>query len=137
METEFVPLNYELSYVLWSILLLVIYILAQAITGLGELGLPYLAGPRDENRTLKGAIAGRCRRALSNYLETWPAFAVLAVVLTISGRTDALSATGAALWFWSRVAYLPVYAFGVPWLRTFVWGISVTGLILMLISAIS
>jgi uncharacterized MAPEG superfamily protein len=136
MEEAVVPLNYELTYVVWSVVLLIVYIVAQAVTGAGELGLPYLAGARDENRSVKGATAGRLRRALANYLETWPAFAILAIVLTVTGRTDGLSATGAALWFWARVAYLPVYALGIPWLRTLVWAVSIVGLVLMLLAVL-
>ena len=32
-----------------------------------------------------------------------------------------MSALGAQIYFWSRVAYVPVYAFGIPFIRTLLW----------------
>ena len=42
-----------------------------------------------------------------------------------------LKAWGAALYFWARVAYIPLYAFGVPYIRSLVWLVSLAGLILI------
>jgi len=36
------------------------------------------------------------------------------------------------LYFWARVAYVPLYAAGVPYLRTLVWTISLIGLVMVL-----
>ncbi|MBU6247381.1 MAG: MAPEG family protein, partial [Xanthomonadaceae bacterium] len=41
-------------------------------------------------------------------------------------------ALGAQLYLWARVAYLPVYAAGIPYLRSAVWGVSMVGLLLVL-----
>jgi uncharacterized MAPEG superfamily protein len=38
---------------------------------------------------------------------------------------------GAELFFWSRLAYIPVYYAGIPYLRTAIYFISVTGLAMM------
>ena len=35
---------------------------------------------------------------------------------------------GAGLFFWARVAYIPIYLIGVAYLRTAVWLVSVVGL---------
>ena len=48
------------------------------------------------------------------------------------GKSNATSALGAQLYFWARVAYVPLYAAGVPYLRTLVWTISLIGLVMVL-----
>lgn len=49
-------------------------------------------------------------------------------------RGDAASALGAQLYFWARLAYVPVYAAGIPYLRTLVWVVSIVGIILLLVA---
>ena len=50
----------------------------------------------------------------------------------MSGKAGGLGATGAVIWFWARVVYVPVFAAGIPVLRTLVWTVSVIGLVMML-----
>jgi len=42
-----------------------------------------------------------------------------------------MTALGAQLFFWARLAYAPIYVAGPPWLRTGVWGVSIIGLVLI------
>jgi uncharacterized MAPEG superfamily protein len=44
------------------------------------------------------------------------------------------SRTGASLYFWARVLYLPLYAFGVPLFRSIVWNVAALGIALLLIA---
>lgn len=116
-----------------SVILLIVQILLQAQTALPELGLDYAVGPRDESRPIKSTIAGRARRALANLLETYPGFIALAVALVLSGKAGGLGATGAWIWLIARVVYIPLYLFGIPLVRSLCWGVSILGLVLMLI----
>jgi uncharacterized MAPEG superfamily protein len=80
-------------------------------------------------------VAERLGRAQANLYETLPLFiaAVLGLhALEISTPTTVL---GAQLWFWGRVAYVPLYGFGVRMLRSLVWIVSFFGLV-MLIAAL-
>ena len=43
---------------------------------------------------------------------------------------------GCQLYFWGRVAYLPLYAFGVPYVRSLVWLASAAGLIIVIASVL-
>ena len=43
------------------------------------------------------------------------------------------AATGAVVWIVARVVYVPLYALGIPVLRTLAWTISVVGLVMMLV----
>ena len=80
-------------------------------------------------------VAGRLERAFANFRETFPFFAALVVVDYLGGRLGDLTAYGAALYVASRALYIPLYAFGVPYLRSLVWVASMVG-ILALLSAL-
>ncbi|QDC01439.1 MAPEG family protein [Mesorhizobium sp. 8] len=114
----------------WSVVLLLVQIILQAISTY-DLG-PYLLGPRDDNRQSGNVWAGRLKRALENLLETYPAFVALALALAVTGKTGGIAATGAWIWLIARIVYVPLYAFGVPAVRTLAWCVSVVGLVMML-----
>ena len=121
----------EISVLGWSVVLLLAQVLLQAVSTY-DLG-PYLLGPRDDNRQSGNVMAGRLKRALENLLETYPAFVALALALAVTGKTGGIAATGAWVWLIARVVYVPLYAFGVPAVRTLAWVVSVVGLLMMLV----
>ena len=122
----------ELSVLGWSVVLLLLQVVAQA-TAASDLGPTYLFSPRDEHRESRSVIAGRLARALNNLLETYPAFVALALGLIVAGKTGGLGATGAWVWIVARVLYVFIYATGIPVVRTLVWLVSIIGLLLMLV----
>lgn len=122
-----------LSLIVASVALLFVHIGAQAIAATRELGSAWNAGPRDEGAKLQGVVAGRTERALRNYLETYPAFAVLAAALVASGRIDGIGFIGGAVWLIARVVYIPLYLAGIPYWRTLVWLAGAVGLAMMAI----
>lgn len=122
-----------LSLIVASVALLFVHIGAQVIVGTSELGSAWNAGPRDEGVKPLGVAAGRAERALRNYLETYPAFAVLAGALVASGRIDGIGFMGGAVWLIARIIYLPLYLAGIPYWRTLVWLAAALGLALMAI----
>lgn len=130
METG--VLSTELSYLAWSVVLLLVHVVAQASWLTKDGGLTYAASARDGEVPIS-VVTDRLTRALRNFLETYGGFIALALALHVTGKAGGLGATGAALWFWARVAYIPAYAFGIPFLRTVIWTISVIGLVLMLV----
>ena len=62
--------------------------------------------------------AQRNIRAHDNAVENLIIFAVLVIVLEISGANTPLTATAAMVYFLSRVAHVIVYTLAIPWLRT-------------------
>lgn len=116
----------------WSAVLLLVTIVAQATAG-ADRGPGYLMSARDEARESRSVIAARLSRAVRNMLETYPAFIAIIVALVVTGKTGGLAATGALLWLAARVVYVPVYAAGIPVVRTLVWLASILGLVLMLV----
>jgi uncharacterized MAPEG superfamily protein len=123
----------ELKLLAWSVVLLLVHIVLQAATSSSELGLPYAMSPRDEGHQPRSVYAGRSGRALRNLLETYPAFAGLALALVVSGKTGGIGAIGAEIYLAARVLYLIVYAAGVSVLRTLLWGLSIIGLVMMVV----
>lgn len=128
---EAVASSTEIAVLGWSVVLLLVQIILQA-TSTYDLG-PYLLGPRDDQRQSKNPFAGRLKRALENLIETYPAFVALALALAVTGKTGGIAATGALVWLIARVVYVPLYAFGVPAVRTLAWCVSVVGLVMMLV----
>jgi uncharacterized MAPEG superfamily protein len=76
-------------------------------------------------------LAGRAERTARNTAENFMFFAVIALVAHVAGRTSARLDTGAELFFWSRLVFIPVYYVGIIYLRTAVWIVGIVGLAMM------
>jgi len=120
----------------WSVVLLIVHILLQAMTATKELGASWNAGPRDEGLKPKGALAGRAERASANFRETYPAFIALALALVLKGDIAGFGIWGAWLWFVGRIIYIPLYLAGIPYIRSLVWIGSLAGLALMFVALV-
>jgi uncharacterized MAPEG superfamily protein len=59
-------------------------------------------------------------------------FAAMAIAVVLTQRNDAHTALGAEVYFWARLAYLPIYLIGIPYLRTAVYAVSLWGLLQLL-----
>ena len=117
---------------LWlSAALGIVYLLAAALASVAARGMPWALGPRDDWPAI-GKTGARLDRAWRNFLETFPLFAAAILVEASAGHGSALAPLGAQLYFWGRVAFLPVYALGLPVVRTLVWTVSLVGIVLVL-----
>jgi uncharacterized MAPEG superfamily protein len=122
---------------LWaSVLLGSLYLLAAVIPSVLTRGLPWAAGPRDEPGAALGKIAGRLDRAWKNFVETFPLFVAAILVEAQVPQDSDVAGLGAQLYFWGRVAFLPLYASGVPFLRTAAWSVSLAGILMVLLAAL-
>jgi len=123
-------MSMEMKLLVWSAALAFIQMLIAVTGAFLQVGLPKLAGNRDDMPTLKG-WAGRADRAYRNMMHGLLLFAVLVLAAQMGGKLGATTALGAQLFFWGRVAYAVVYLVGLPWIRTGVWAVSVVGLVLI------
>ncbi|MBV9824967.1 MAG: MAPEG family protein [Alphaproteobacteria bacterium] len=123
-------MSLELTMLVWSVALTFVQMLVAAVGASRTVGLPTLAGNRDQLPAITG-WAGRARRAHVNMLESLVLFAALVLVAEITNRNNYMTGLGVQLFFWARLVYALVYIAGIPWVRTAVWGVSVIGLILI------
>ena len=124
----------ELIYLSATLILAVVQIFLPAAGRTAQYGAKWNAGARDGDMPPVSPVTGRLERAQANLYETLPLFIGAVLVAHVIGVQDTLTLWGAALYFWARVVYVPLYAFGVPYLRTVVFLVSLVGL-LMLIAA--
>ena len=115
-----------------TLILALVQIGAAGMARTAELGGKWNAGPRDGETPPPGRLAGRLMRAQANLFETLPLFAAAVIMAHIAGKDGTLTALGAHLYFFGRLVYLPLYAFGVPYIRSLVWLIAAGGLLLVI-----
>ncbi|MDP3368303.1 MAG: MAPEG family protein [Brevundimonas sp.] len=100
-----------------------------------ELGLKWNAGPRDGETPAPGRLAGRLIRAQANLFETLPIFAAAVIMAHIAGKDgQMLTLVGTHLYFFGRLAYLPLYALGTPYVRTLAWAVAFAGLVMVIVA---
>ena len=125
----------ELVYLVWSAALTLV-LAAIAVSGATlEVGLPRLAGNRENMPEMPG-WAGRAARAHRNMLENLVLFAILVFAARIANVSNAMTLLGAQLFFFGRVAHAALYLAGIPWLRTGAWVVSVIGLLLIFLQLV-
>ena len=98
-----------------------------------QYGTRWNMGPRDDIMPPLEPLPGRLDRARANFLETFPFFAAAVLIAHAAGREGMLTGLGVQLYFWARVVYLPLYAFGTPRIRTLVWIVAMVGILLILV----
>ena len=123
----------EIVMLALGVVLLLAQLFLQALSAGAEMGNDYMAGPRDEQRELKGVFANRADRAFRNLLQTFPAFVALTLALVVTGRTGGIGALAAQAWVVARVLYVPLYFIQIPFARTLVWFVSIFALVAMLV----
>ena len=129
------PVALELQMVGLAVVIGLVHLMAVAVVGDRQRGLNWSAGARDTPIPLTG-VGGRLERASANFLETFPLFVAAVVIATLADRLGPLTAGGALAYVAGRIAYLPLYAFGLPWLRSAVWFVAVFGIIAILLALV-
>lgn len=128
-------MSLELTLLIWSTTLLGGYIGVQSILYRMQHGIFFASSVRDVEAP-PNVWNARAQRALRNLLETYAAFVALAVATELSGRSDGFTQWGAQLYFWARWVYLPLYLFGVQYVRSLVWLVAAGGLMLMFLGVV-
>lgn len=127
----------ELTLLAWTLVLAVVQIFAFDIARTGQYGVKWNTGPRDAVMPPLSPVAERLRRAQDNLYETLPLFIAAVLILHVADKSSALTLLGCQLYLFGRVAYLPLYAAGVPWLRSIVWLASFAGLAMLLFALVA
>lgn len=125
-------MTFELQFLVWSAVLAVGLAMIAVFGAMLQVGLPKLAGNRDNMPEIVG-WAGRAARAHRNLLENLILFTILVLALSRAGVSNEASRLGAQLFFYGRIAHAAIYIVGIPWVRTAAWAVSIVGLALMLL----
>ncbi len=123
-------MSVELTMLAYSVGLLFILILIQAIAGIRKQGLMPLANARDDLPP-KGVFQARAGRVVDNHREGLTLFAPLVLIAAVAGVSSPLTVMGAQLFFASRVAHAILYLFGIPLIRPLAWAAGITGTIMV------
>jgi uncharacterized MAPEG superfamily protein len=128
-------LSIELKMLLFSVILGIVHLFFTALLSTKERGMAWNMSPRDQPAKELTGVAGRVSRAFKNFKETFSFFAAAILIVQITTLANSTTALGAQLYFWARLVYIPIYALGIPFVRSVVWMVSIIG-ILMVISAV-
>jgi uncharacterized MAPEG superfamily protein len=126
----------ELLMLALSVVLGFVHIIVSAIATTHQYGAKWNLSARDAPMPPLEVIAGRLQRALHNFLETFPLFAASVLIADATNRHGAMAVWGSQLYFYARVLYLPIYAAGLPVIRTVVWSVAALGILMVLLDLI-
>ena len=71
----------------------------------------------------------RGARAHANMIENLPAFAALVLVAHVGGVANDMTALGAAIFFWGKLAHAIIHILGIPYARTAAFFVAWLGMI--------
>lgn len=122
----------EIKILAWAAVLLIVHIFAAVHLKTRQYGAKWNMGARDEALPPLNPLAGRLQRAQANFLETLPIAIIALLGVVVANRTGASTALGGWIWLGARIVYLPLYAAGIPVIRTLAFAVSLVGLAMVL-----
>jgi uncharacterized MAPEG superfamily protein len=122
----------ELRILLYATVLGLVHIMGAAMLATKQRGTKWNMSARDGKTPELTGLAGRMDRASKNFLETFPLVAAVILTLHAAQVSSSVTVLGAQIYFAARVLYIPLYAFGIPVVRTLVWTISIVGFVMLL-----
>ena len=122
----------ELKILALGAVLLFVHIFTATRFKTAQYGRKWNVGARDEELSPPSPITGRVMRAQANFEETFPIAIVALLGVVLANRTSPSTALGGWIWLGARIVYLPLYAAGIPVIRTIVFVISMVGLVMVL-----
>jgi len=125
----------DLSWLSATVALFFVHLLAEVAFANRQYGVKELLGPRDGLAPGNPGLA-RAKRATSNMVEAMCMFVPLVLIAAVTGKSNEMTAYGAMVFFLARLAYAPLYWFGVPVLRTLAWFAGVVGLVMIFLQVL-
>jgi uncharacterized MAPEG superfamily protein len=111
-DLKYLALTAILTASLW-----IPYVVAQVMAN-GFLAPPNYVDPTPRPVPLWGK---RADRVYLNAVETFAPFAVLVILIHLTGKANATTALLAVAFFWLRVAHAVVYWAAIPYVRTLIF----------------
>ena len=126
----------ELWVLAWGCVLALVHVFAAVRMKTRQYGTKWNTGARDEALPPPQPIVGRLARAQANFFETFPIMIAAVLIAVVGDRTSDVTALGAGIWLAARIVYLPLYALGVPVVRTICFLVSAVGILMVLVPAL-
>lgn len=120
----------ELTMLAYAAALLFVLVFIQVLVGVRSQGLIPLANSRDELPP-PSVFQARVKRVVDNHREGLTIMAPLILIAAITQSTNATTALGAQLFFYSRVVHAGLYLVGAPLIRPLVWSVGVVGTVMV------
>ncbi len=122
----------ELICLVWAVVLGLAHILIAGQARTHELGTKWNTSARDGVQPALSNMSNRLLRAQANFFETFPLFAAVILITATTKLFSSYSQWGALLYLAARIVYFPLYAYGIAYIRTVAWLISLIGILLVL-----
>lgn len=129
------PLTPELMFVAWSVVLAFIYVILPIAIATRVNGPAWNAGNRDEAAKPSPLVGQRLERAQKNFFETYPMFLAVVLIAVARHQSNHWITWGAEAYVWGRLLYIPLYAFGVRYVRSLAWIVATVGILMILYGA--
>jgi uncharacterized MAPEG superfamily protein len=123
----------ELMMLVAAVVVGLVQLLWAAGAARGQQNMKWAGGARDEAMPLCG-VAARLDRAYRNFMETFPLFAVVVIAAYLMAKLGPLTVYGSVLYVASRAVYVPLYAAGVPLVRSVVWTAAMAGIVMIIVA---
>ncbi|MEM1383570.1 MAG: MAPEG family protein [Pseudomonadota bacterium] len=127
----------ELQILGGAVLLAVVQLLLFAVPANLEIGSNWLAGPRDGEMAPLSTRTARLQRAFLNHIEGLAIFTPAVLIVVAGGASSPLTQGAAVAYLLARIAYVPCYWAGIPWVRSAVWGVGLGATVVMVVAALS
>jgi uncharacterized MAPEG superfamily protein len=125
----------EVQVLAAAVLLAAVQLVLFAVPANLQLGADWTAGPRDVQRSLTG-VPARLQRAFANHIEGLVLFACAVVVVVLSRTQTPQTEVAALIYLLARIAYVPAYAAGIPYLRSVIWAVGFGATLSMVVHAL-
>ncbi|MBD8626775.1 MAPEG family protein [Oxalobacteraceae sp. CFBP 8753] len=127
----------ELTLLAWTLVLALVQIMLVANLRTAETGIQYNASARDGEAPPPRPVTARLQRAQANLFETLPLFIGAVLIAHVSGSEGDLTLWGCWMYLLARIVYIPLYAAGIPYVRSLVWLVSLAGLVMVLAAVLT
>lgn len=126
----------ELTALAAAVLLQAFTLALMATVANRELGHRVTTGPRDGQMPRVSPLLGRLMRTVTNGFEGLAMFAPAALIVAVSGQSDAVTQAAAWVYVAARLLYIPAYALAwVPW-RSAIWAAGLAATLTLLGAAL-
>jgi uncharacterized MAPEG superfamily protein len=128
----------ELWLLVASVILGLLHLIAASHLISFQYGYRWTASSRAEPVPPLRGLANRVDQATTNFLESFPFFAVLVLVAHVTHHHSLLTLWGAHLYFWARLGYILAAAAGYGLLRSMLfWNAALAGMVLFLVALLA